>query len=159
MRSWCSYVHIWANAAFGGRSKLGTAVCRSTKDSEMMAVIACLASILGYRFLLNEIGFPQSEPTAVHIDATAALDQTTSMNVPKDQKFMAVRRRWVHEQFADKFVQAYHCSTHNMVPDLNTKIHSVQEQARMSRNIQGFGDCRPVSNIGRNDKFSVTKFM
>ena len=159
MRSWFSYVHIWANAAFGGRSKLGTAVCRSTKDSEMMAVIACLASILGYRFLLNEIGFPQSEPTAVHIDATAALDQTTSMNVPKDQKFMAVRRRWVHEQFADKLVQAYHCSTHNMVPDLNTKIHSVQEQTRMSRNIQGFGDCRPVSNIGRNDKFSVTKFM
>ena len=151
MRSWFSYVHIWANAAFGGRTKLGSAVCRSTKDSEMMAVIACLASILGYRFLLNEIGFPQSDPTAVHIDATAAIDQTTSLNVPKDQKFMAMRRRWVYNQFSDKLVQAYHCSTGYMLPDLNTKTHAVADHTRMSRNIQGFGDCRPVSTIDRNN--------
>ena len=117
----------------------------------MMAVIACLASILGYRFLLNEIGFPQSDPTAVHIDATAAIDQTTSLNVPKDQKFMAMRRRWVYNQFSDKLVQAYHCSTGYMLPDLNTKTHAVADHTRMSRNIQGFGDCRPVSTIDRNN--------
>ena len=55
LRSWFSYLHVWGNAAFGGRTKLGTAICRSTKDSEIMAVIACLASMLGYRFMLSLI--------------------------------------------------------------------------------------------------------
>ena len=94
LRSWFSYVHVWANAVFGGRTKLGTAVCRSTKDSEVMAIIACLASILGYRFLLHELGFTQSQPTSIFIDATAALDQTTSMNIPREQKFMALCGAW-----------------------------------------------------------------
>ena len=85
---------MWANAVFGGRTKLGTAVCRSTKDSECMAIIACFASILGYRFLLHELGFTQSEPTSVFIDSTAALDQTKSMNIPRAQKFMALCGAW-----------------------------------------------------------------
>ena len=139
LRSWFSYSHIWANAFFGGRTKLGTSVCRSTKDSEMMAVIACLSSILGYRFLLHEIGFTQHSPTRIHVDATAALDQTTSMNILREQKFNAVRRRWVFEQFADKLVEAVHCGTRFMLPDLNTKIHSVTDHARITRNLQGHG--------------------
>ena len=150
LRSWFSYVHVWANAVFGGRTKLGTAVCRSTKDSEMMAIIACLASILGYRFLLHEIGFTQRDSTTIYIDASAALDQTTSMNVPKDQKFMAMRRRWVYEQFKEGLVRAMHCSTDLMPADANTKEHTEKVQTKNRLNLQGHGSLNVVSTVKRH---------
>lgn len=150
LRSWFSYVHVWANAVFGGRTKLGTAVCRSTKDSEVMAIIACLASVLGYRFLLHELGFTQSQPTSIFIDATAALDQTTSMNIPKDQKFMALRRAWIVEQFADGLVKGFHCHTSNMLADANNKDHTVEHQAVNARNLQGHGKIDAVSTVSRH---------
>ena len=130
---------------FAGRTKLGTSVCRSTKDSEMMAIIAALASILGFRFLLNELGFVQDDPTTVYIDATAALDQTTSMNIPRDQKFMALRRRWVYEQFRDLLVKAEHCDTINMLADASNKTHNSVEQGHNARNLMGHGEIRVTS--------------
>ena len=150
MRSWFSYLHVWANATFGGRTKLGTTVCRSTKDSEMMAIIACLASTLGYRFLLHEIGFSQQLATSIFIDATAALDQTTSMNIPRDQKFTAMRRAWVFEQFHHSIVKAYHCHTDSMLADANSKRFSASDQAVNARNLQGHGTIKAVSTVDRH---------
>ena len=150
LRSWFSYLHVWGNAAFGGRTKLGTAICRSTKDSEIMAVIACLASMLGYRFMLHEIGFTQHNPTTIYIDATAALDQTTSMNIPRDQKFMAQRRGWVVAQFADGLARGVHCQTNYMMADANTKAHTVQRQIENARNLQGHGTIEVFSSVARH---------
>ena len=150
LRSWFSYLHVWGNAAFGERTKLGTAICRSTKDSEIMAVIACLASMLGYRFMLHEIGFTQHNPTTIYIDATAALDQTTSMNIPRDQKFMAQRRGWVVAQFADGLARGVHCQTNYMMADANTKAHTVQRQIENARNLQGHGTIEVFSSVARH---------
>ena len=150
LRSWFSYVHVWGNAVFGGRTKLGTAICRSTKDSEIMAIIACLASILGYRFMLHEIGFTQFNPTSIFIDATAALDQTTSLNIPRDQKFMAMRRGWVVAQFSDGLVKGFHCQTKYMLADANTKDQIVEDQNTNARNLQGHGTIEAVSSVSRH---------
>ena len=150
LRSWFSYVHVWANAAFGGRTKLGTAVCRSTKDSEMMAMIADLASVLGYRFLLHEIGFVQTDPTTINIDASAALDQTTSMNIPREQKWNALRRRWIYEQFKDELVRAQHSQTSRMLADANTKQQSAAQQQVNAQNLQGHGEISTFSTVERH---------
>ena len=57
------------------------------------------------------------------------------MDIPKDQKFMALRRAWIVEQVADGLVKGFHCHTSNMLADANNKDHTVEQQhTELTRN-------------------------
>ena len=78
------------------------------------------------------------------------MDQTTSMNIPRDQKFMAQRRGWVVAQSADGLARGVHCQTNYMMADANTKAHTVQRQIENARNLQGHGTIEVFSSVARH---------
>ena len=72
------------------------------------------------------------------------------MNIPREQKFMALRRAWIVEQFLDGLAKGYHCHTDKMLADANNKDHSVERQAVNARNLQGHGTIDAVSTVSRH---------
>ena len=72
------------------------------------------------------------------------------MDIPKTKKFMALRRAWIVEQFADGLVKGFHCHTSNMLADANNKDHTVEHQAVNARNLQGHGKIDAVSTVLRH---------
>ena len=69
------------------------------------------------------------------------------MNIPRDQKFTAMRRAWVFEQFHHSIVKAYHCHTDSMLADANSKRFSASDQAVNARNLQGHGAIKANSTV------------
>ena len=75
---------------------------------------------------------------------------TTSMNIPRGQKFMAQHRGWVVAQFEDGLTRGVHCQSKYMIADANTKAHSVHRQIENGRNLQGRGTIEVFSSVARH---------
>ena len=72
------------------------------------------------------------------------------MNIPREQKWNALRRRWIYEQFKDELVRAQHCHTSRMLADANTKQHSAAQQQVNAQNLQGHGEILTFSTVERH---------
>ena len=73
------------------------AVTLSTTDSEMYELSRAVATLLGFRDLCTELGYPQSLPSPVHCDNAGGVFKATEGKSDKRSLYMRRRTRFVQD--------------------------------------------------------------
>jgi hypothetical protein len=91
----------------------------------MMAEYVALAevgrAILWCRFLLDDIGFPQRQPTIIYEDNQSAINLAVAPHITRKSRHIHIRHHFIRDLVAKGIVQIVHLPTHLMTADILTK--------------------------------------
>jgi hypothetical protein len=109
----------------------GTFYTKSQKDksvsslssfhSEINALVEAIKMLLYYRDLLNELGYPQSEPTLIYSDNMSVIQVSETLSKDNRSIYLINKINFVREQIFDKRVQLQYINTNDNVTDIGTK--------------------------------------
>ena len=96
----------------------------STTEAEYMAVCEASKEAIWMRYLLDDMGYPQSDPTTIHDDNQGCI--AISKNPRRHQRTKHINKRYhyVREKVESKEVLLKYCPTKDMVADILTKYVS-----------------------------------
>jgi hypothetical protein len=99
-----------------------TAVAKSTGESEFRALSACTSDVVWLRGLLNELGFPQSQPTLVYEDNQGTLGMATAELLTRRTRGIVLECCYVRDALRRGIIRPYFCPSTQMLADGLTKI-------------------------------------
>jgi hypothetical protein len=120
-RSVSGYVIYALGAAIVCSSKFQNLVATSTCEAEYTAMTACCLEIMWLRNLLADIGHPQTKPTTVFCDNTAAISVAKSLTVSARTRHFSWRQHKIRELVANKTVHPLYVHTTANTADAFTK--------------------------------------
>jgi hypothetical protein len=132
------------------RSARDTTVSLSSTDAEIKAVKLALREIIWFRGFLAELGFPQSEPTVLMTDNTAAIALATEYQLTRRSAHMTVTLNFIHEHVQNGIIALRYVNTDNNVADVLTKALAADKFDRHSESLsRGFQGVEPPSSASR----------
>jgi hypothetical protein len=96
-------------------------IARSTAEAEYRSSGLASVVVLDMNDFLNEIGFPQSEPTVIHQDNHACIKMTKSLVCGSKSRHIKIEHHYIRELVANNQIVLVYCPTSEMVADLFTK--------------------------------------
>ena len=105
----------------------------STTEAETGAHYLCFNEVLYHRALLEEMGYPQSNPTTMYVDNNCALTlATTGRITPRNRHFDT---KWNNLKWGNDngVIKSVYTGTKTNLADLGTKSHQDVQQFRMLR--------------------------
>ena len=96
-------------------------IARSTAEAEYRSTGLAAVVVLDMNEFLEEIGFPQSEPTIIYQDNQACIKMTKSLVCGSKSRHIKIEHHYIRELVANKQVVLVYCPTSEMVADLLTK--------------------------------------
>ena len=96
-------------------------IARSTAEAEYRASGLAAVVVLDINEFLEEIGFPQSEPTIIYQDNQACIKMTKSLVCGSKSRHIKIEHHYIRELVSNKRVALVYCPTSEMVADLFTK--------------------------------------
>jgi hypothetical protein len=111
------------SGTFYTKSQKDKSVSLSSFHSEINALVEAFKMVLYYRDLLNELGYPQSEPTLIYSDNMSVIQVYISETLSKDNRsiYLINKINFIREQIFDKRVQLQYINTNDNVTDIGTK--------------------------------------
>jgi hypothetical protein len=103
------------------QSSLQSTVARSTCEAEYVALGSAAQQCLGFRQLLDEIGFTQADPTVIYNDNAAAIYTTRSRIVGSKLRHIKINFHFIRDAVRNNFIDVQYCATEKMVADILTK--------------------------------------
>ena len=113
-------------------TKATTAVCLSTAEAEFIAAAEAVKDLLWLRNFLQELGFPQLQPSKLREDNQACVAMVSNHVVTGRNRHFCVKMAWLREQVASKVVSLVFVSGRNNVADIFTKVLAVASHARLT---------------------------
>ena len=111
-----------SNAPFAVHSAAeSSGIALSPCEAEYLALGKCAKDITFYRQFAEDIGFPQLEPTIILEDNQPAINLTTSPQVTRRSRHIALKSHYVRWLFQTKQIIPQHIGTHDMIADGLTK--------------------------------------
>ena len=102
-------------------SSLQSCIARSTGEAEYMGSGKTAQFCSGFRQLLAEIGFPQSEPTTIFADNQAAIAMVKSKVSGATTRHIKLHHHYIRELAEAKEIKLEYCPTEQMIADIMTK--------------------------------------
>jgi hypothetical protein len=102
-------------------SKKETTVSHSSTESELKALDELVRVIIHTRNLLSFIGYPQEEPTVVHIDNNSAIELCKTLRTTSKTRHVNVVINFIREQINARVVRLLFVPTLDNVADIFTK--------------------------------------
>ena len=129
---------------FFSKSSKQTGVTLSSTEAENWAAVEAIKEIIWFRGLLDELGFPQTEPTTIFADNTSmiTLAEKFSGNHSKVKHFM-LRINFLIEHVRKGTIQFVHVPTECNVADILTKPLGPADFERLRALLLG---CAPKSS-------------
>ena len=113
-------------------SKKQTVVALSTVEAELYAAVQTGRDIIWMRQFLEEIGFPQTSPTTLHIDASSTIDvMENEAKVSARTRHIDIRHFWIREKTRARLFIPQHIATQDNVADVMTKGLRPPDHQRM----------------------------
>lgn len=109
------------NSLISWKSKKQPRVSKSSTESEYRAMSATCSEITWLRGLLDELGFPQTDPTPLHGDNTSAIQIATNPVYHERTKHIEVDCHSIHEALDSRVISLPHVSTTLQIADIFTK--------------------------------------
>lgn len=72
-------------------------VSLSSTETEVHALVECVKSVLTMREFLNQLGFPQHEPTVVYTDNMSAILLVRNYGAEKNSKYYVTRINFLRD--------------------------------------------------------------
>jgi hypothetical protein len=103
------------------QSCLQPTISRSTAESEYKAVGAAAQAVSSIRQLLEELGFPQEDPTVVYNDNQACIAMTKNRTSGFSTRHLKIQFHYIRQLVGDKEICLEYCPTDKMIADIFTK--------------------------------------
>jgi hypothetical protein len=120
-RSRTGFVVQYAGGTVSSTSSLQRTVSLSTAEAEYMAAGTCTQEVIWFRSLLNELGYPQTEPTVIFEDNTGCIAMSLKNGSPSRCKHIDIRHHWLQEKVSNNEVLFQWIPSEEMVADILTK--------------------------------------
>jgi len=121
---YCFYLNLESGSIFA-RSVKDTCVSHSSCESEIKAIDTATRQVIWMRGFLEELGFPQKEPTILYTDSESAIKLGELCNVGNNSMHIIMRINYIHESIEAGIIKLQYVNTDNEVTDVLTKLLSV----------------------------------
>ena len=149
------------------RSSKSRTVDRSATEAEIKAIDETIKAILWFRGFLEELGYPQNQPTVIFTDSESAVTILTTNRPSSNTGHVTMRINAINESIKTRQIELKWISTNDNIADILTKqTVSTQNRLLSQQLLQGVGNVLPtstkpiktarVSNITKLKK--ITKF-
>jgi hypothetical protein len=118
----CSF-HIGKNSApfYVKAGKQTECVSIGSMEAEYVALSQAARKILEFRYLLEDIGFPQKLPTVIYEDNMSAINLANAPHITRKSRHIHTRHHFIRDLVAQKLVIIHHLPTEDMLADFFTK--------------------------------------
>ena len=121
-RSTSGYVLMLNGATVSWKSKRQAVVALSTAEAEFVAASSMVQEVIYARRLLEQLGFPQQEPTPVYEDNTTCIKWSEGSGRGSDRaKHIYLQEHFVHEAVKKKILKLEPVNSTDNAADLLTK--------------------------------------
>jgi hypothetical protein len=145
------------------RSFKDKSVSHSSCESEIKAIDETIRQAIWLRGFLEELGFPQLEPTVIYTDSQSAQALINSFNVKNNSAHLVMRLNYLHEVVTRGLIVLKYIDTLNQVADILTKLLPIHSHEHFKDILtQGHDGREPtpkykiVYKSARNAKFKQT---
>jgi hypothetical protein len=104
------------------RSFKDKSVSHSSCESEIKAIDETIRQAIWLRGFLEELGYPQLEPTVIYTDSQSAQTLINSFNVNNNSAHLVMRLNYLHEVVERGIIVLKYIDTLNQVADILTKL-------------------------------------
>ncbi|XP_057791180.1 uncharacterized mitochondrial protein AtMg00810-like [Salvia miltiorrhiza] len=120
-KSTSGFVFFMGDTAFTWMSKKQPIVTLSTCEAEYVAATSSVCHAVWLRSLLEELGWPQKEPTTICVDNKSAIALSKNPVFHNRSKHIDTRFHYIRECIAKKEVQVEYVKSQDQVADIFTK--------------------------------------
>jgi hypothetical protein len=120
-KSISGYAFMLGGAAHSWSSKKQTTVATSSTEAEYTALAHATRFAVWSRYLLDEIGYTQEEPTVIHEDNQAALALARDPQFHARSKHFDVQNHFIREKIENSTINPVYCTTEDQLADVFTK--------------------------------------
>ena len=121
-RSTSGYALMLNGAAISWKSKRQSVVALSTAEAEFIAASTMVQEVIYARRLLDQLGFPQPEPTPIYEDKTTCIKWSEGSVGGSDRaKHIDLQEHFVHEAVNKKILKLEPVDSADDAADLLTK--------------------------------------
>jgi hypothetical protein len=115
------------------RSMKDKSVSLSSTQSEIHALVECLKTIMWYRELLKELGFPQKGPTTVYQDNVNVINLSELGGSDKATKYLINKINFIRESVKEQIISLIYKETQAMRADIGTKQNEAPQFIELRR--------------------------
>jgi len=90
-------------------------------EGEYVELSAASRKVLEFRYFLDNIGFPQPEPTVIYEDNQSAINLAIAPAVTRKSRHIHIRHHFIRDLVEKKLVTIVHLPTERMLADFLTK--------------------------------------
>ena len=139
-KSTSAYVFMLNGAAISWRSKRQTTVALSTAEAEFISASAMVQEVIYLRKLLENLGFPQKEPTPVFADNETCIKWSEgAVGGSERAKHVDLRIHFVHDAVAAKHLKLNKIESKLNGADILTKPTKEKDQyVELRRHLMGY---------------------
>ena len=115
---------IWLNTTSGAvycKTKKDTTVSHNSTEAEIKALDLLIRMIIWFRGFLEELGYPQTEPSRILMDNQSAIRMSQLYNNNDNTSHIVMRLNFIHQEVQNKTVVIGYIDTDHNVSDILTK--------------------------------------
>ena len=130
----CSF-HIGRDSApfYVKAGKQTECVSIGSMEAEYVALSQAARKLLEFRYLLEDIGFPQLQPTVIYEDNMSAINLAVSPHITRKSRHIHTRHHFIRDLISQKLAVVRHLATEEMLADFFTKPYG-PKHFRLTRN-------------------------
>ena len=138
-RSTTAYIFVLAGACVSWASKLQPTVALSSAEAEYMALCSGVQEAIHLRSLLLDLGYEQTEPTAVYEDNQACIAMSSNPTINhKRSKHIDIRYHFTRERVEGGEIELLYVPTEHQLADLLTKALESKRVAKLRSQVLGY---------------------
>jgi hypothetical protein len=92
-------------------------------EAEYVALSQAGRKILEFRYLLEDVGFPQTQPTTIFEDNMSAINLAIAPHVTRKSRHIHTRHHFIRDLVNQQLVKVCHLPTQDMLADFFTKSY------------------------------------
>jgi hypothetical protein len=118
----CSF-HIGKHSApfYVKAGKQTECVSIGSMEAEYVALSQAARKVLEFRYLLEDLGFPQVGPTVIYEDNMSAINLAVAPHITRKSRHIHTRHHFIRDLIAQKLAVVKHLATEEMLADFFTK--------------------------------------
>jgi hypothetical protein len=120
-KSISGYAFMLGGAVYAWSSKKQTTVATSSTEAEYTALAHATRFAIWSRYLLDEMGYAQKDPTVIHEDNQAALALARDPQFHARSKHFDIQNHFIRERIENGTVDPVYCTTDDQLADIFTK--------------------------------------
>jgi hypothetical protein len=122
-------------AVYAWSSKKQTTVATSSTEAEYTALAHATRFAIWSRYLLDEMGYAQKDPTVIHEDNQAALALARDPQFHARSKHFDIQNHFIRERIENGTVDPVYCTTDDQLADIFTKPLARPKHEKFTRGL------------------------